>query len=477
MRGLRALVGTRNRPPREAPPESVDVAIVGGGLAGGIVADRLTAAGQSCLMIEAGRHWHSDAFPLPELTQGQLFWNQGMEFTTDGRMMVLRGKGVGGSSVVNQALLDHAPEAATARWGAKTGMSWLEDGTLRCRSEALLKSGRFQHRVIPEEANNRNAKHFLAGMAATGHRARQLRRAQAECGWDEGQNCMDCLGGCPRRSKQSALVTTIPRAEARGLRILAETEVDALSELRDGVTLMLRRAGRRHHLRAAHVVLTAGAIGTTAILLRSGLGGRAVGDGFFVHPQFNTFARFADPVDGHLGAFQSVASDEPAFAEQGFKLECIALPRAVMALTLPWSGTQSAQLDDYRHWAGAEASIRDTDPGRIRAGKHRVTLVKHLSDGDKAKRAAARHALNEVFRAAGAERIVHGWASLSVHPMGGASLGGVVDPEFRPHGTRRIRVADVSLFPDALGANPSLTVMALADLAADAVLADRSVHV
>lgn len=467
-------------------PETADVVIIGSGLSGGLIAERLVAAGHDCLMLEAGRRWQSVDFPLPELTQGQLFWKQGMEFTSDGRMIVLRGKCVGGSSVVNQALLDTPPAEAMDRWAGKTRIPWFHGGGMIKTTQDILTSGRFRHTQIPLQANNGNANHFLKGMADQGWETRQLHRAQADCGWDKGGNCMDCLGGCSRKSKQSALETTIPRAEAQGLRVIAQTEVKALRENSDGVTLELIHRGTKRRLKANRVILASGAIGTPAILLRSGMKNDlpALGENFYVHPQFNSFARFKTPVDGHLGAFQSVASADPRLQAQGFKLECIVLPRAVMALTAPWAGRRTGQLGDYRYWAGAEVSIRDTEPGRIQIGRRGATnIIKTLCASDIAKRACARDVISDVFKSAGARDITHGWASLSVHPMGGCAIGmnrkqSVVSPDFRPHGSHRIHVCDASLFPDALGANPSLTVMAFADRAADAVLEmSQPVHV
>jgi choline dehydrogenase-like flavoprotein len=65
----------------------------------------------------------------------------------------------------------------------------------------------------------------------------------------------------------------------------------------------------------------------------------------------------------------------------------------------------------------------------------------------------------------------------AAHLMGGCGMGrsasdSVTDGYGRVHGIPWLRVADSSLFPDALEINPYLTVMSLADRAADAVLAD-----
>ena len=57
------------------------------------------------------------------------------------------------------------------------------------------------------------------------------------------------------------------------------------------------------------------------------------------------------------------------------------------------------------------------------------------------------------------------------HPMGGNALSGdpalgVVTPEFKVYGYDNLYVCDASVFPTAVGVNPQLTVMALADYAA-----------
>jgi choline dehydrogenase-like flavoprotein len=65
----------------------------------------------------------------------------------------------------------------------------------------------------------------------------------------------------------------------------------------------------------------------------------------------------------------------------------------------------------------------------------------------------------------------------AAHLMGGCGMGrseidSVTDSWGRVHGRPWLRVADASLFPDALEINPYLTIMALADRVAEGVLAD-----
>ena len=56
--------------------------------------------------------------------------------------------------------------------------------------------------------------------------------------------------------------------------------------------------------------------------------------------------------------------------------------------------------------------------------------------------------------------------------MGGSARDSVTDAWGRVHGIPWLRVADASLFPDALEINPYLTIMALADRVAEGVLED-----
>jgi cholesterol oxidase len=64
---------------------------------------------------------------------------------------------------------------------------------------------------------------------------------------------------------------------------------------------------------------------------------------------------------------------------------------------------------------------------------------------------------------------------LTVHPLGGCSLShspgtGVVSPEGEVHGYPGLFVADGSVIPSAIGFHPALTISAIAELIAEAVV-------
>ncbi|KAJ4292635.1 hypothetical protein N0V90_009298 [Kalmusia sp. IMI 367209] len=66
---------------------------------------------------------------------------------------------------------------------------------------------------------------------------------------------------------------------------------------------------------------------------------------------------------------------------------------------------------------------------------------------------------------------IRGFVETIAHPMGTCALGGVLDSEFRVRGVSggSLRVCDASVFPEPLGAMPSCTIYALAELCADVV--------
>jgi choline dehydrogenase-like flavoprotein len=64
---------------------------------------------------------------------------------------------------------------------------------------------------------------------------------------------------------------------------------------------------------------------------------------------------------------------------------------------------------------------------------------------------------------------VRAFAVTIAHPMGTCALGSVLNDEFRLKGASGLRVCDASVFPEPVGAMPSCTVYALAEMCAELV--------
>lgn len=456
-----------------------DFAIIGAGISGSFIARDLVAAGADVVLLEAGRSYAREEYPRVEVDgTSQLYWAGGLELTRDARLALLRPKVVGGGSVVNQALVDRFDDEAWDSWGSVSGVDFFSTAAMEQWYEAAEAEITIQY--IPEERRNRNALIFQEGMESLGLGFAPLRRAQADCRHDEGHDCIDCLNGCRIGSKQSMPETTLKRALAGGLELVDHFEAERITP-GDPARISGRTAdGRTREYRAANLVLAGGAIGNSRLLLASGLGGAlpALGGGFNCHPQYNNFAVMPEPVNAHKGAFQAFKSEEPSFRVAGYKLENVYAPPGAIAMLISGHGRRHMELmSRLDHFACIEVCTRDAAPGRISLDrKGRLVIDKPLPAEDRARAARGVAVVNDIFRAAGAEEIINCPIPFGLHLMGGLAMGrdpagSVVGPDFRVHGQTNIWAADSSVFPNAPGINPSLTIMALSKKAASVMIA------
>jgi len=259
------------------------------------------------------------------------------------------------------------------------------------------------------------------------------------------------------------------------------------------------RDGRALTVKARSVVVSCGAIGSSVLLMKSGIT-RNVGERFSFNAGTPMLAHFPKA----LQSFDGVQM--PAYVDAGeFMLESLFYPPLAFALTLPgWFDVHFNRMKAYDHFACAGVLIGTEANGRVK----RTSLLRRLfgpvvyrmTDGDltKLKRGMAR--LAQVFFEAGADAVYPATfadAELSAdrfrarpeailpllderirepedltlssaHPQGGNPMSddpsiGVVDSRFRVHGYDNLFVCDASVFPTTIRINPQLTIMAMAD--------------
>jgi choline dehydrogenase-like flavoprotein len=104
-----------------------------------------------------------------------------------------------------------------------------------------------------------------------------------------------------------------------------------------------------------------------------------------------------------------------------------------------------------------------------------VSIDKRLNEEDRRRHQRGVEAIDRIFKATGAGEVIHSPIGIGLHLMGGCGLGvdpegSVTGPDFRLHGCRNMYAADSSVFPNAPGINPSLTIMALSLKAAAGIL-------
>ena len=193
---------------------------------------------------------------------------------------------------------------------------------------------RLQRRAVGEAAQRQQRRAAQQARPELGIADRRRPRNVKGC-WNLGY----CGLGCPTNAKQSMLVTTIPAALAKGATLLSRTRAGTLetggANRVTALTCQAHAAGRRParsardpHSRAPFRDRLGGAIGSPALLLRSGLPdpyGR-VGKRTFLHPTLISAAMMPYEVRGYAGAPQSVYSDhfltvDPIDGPVGYKLE------------------------------------------------------------------------------------------------------------------------------------------------------------
>ena len=458
-----------------------DAVIVGAGVSGSFIAARLAEAGLRCVMLEAGRDFSTATYPRTEVDANSLlYWGGGVELTSDARIGLLRPKVVGGGSVVNQALLDRFDDDALDSWRERSGVDFFSRAGLDPWYERVEQQ--ISITTVPEEHANGNAEVFRRGFELNGYRCKPLLRGQRDCRFADGNCCIECLMGCRIESKQSMPVTMLRRARAAGLEVVAEFQARGIEHAADGVAVHgVARDGSATTYRGRRLILAAGAIGNSCLLLASKLDAQlpALGRNFNTHPQYMTIGVYDRPINAHRGPLQSYKSDDPTFRRGGFKLENVFGPPVAVAMLLPGFGaTHLQRMKQITHFACIEVAVRDTEPGRVSLGKRGTPVVdKPLNDEDRRRRDRGLAAIRNIFLSTGAREIVDGNVAIGLHLMGGCNMGtdatrSVTGPDFRLHRFANCYAADSSIFPNAPGINPSFTIMAIASKAADQILGD-----
>src|SRR5439155_5746393 len=176
---------------------------------------------------------------------------------------------------------------------------------------------------------------------------------------DDPEFCGFCALGCQRGCKRSAMKTWLQDASDAGARavvgclanrILVEdgraAGVEATVTHADGSTTALT-------VTAPTVVVACGSIESPALLLRSGIGGPAVGKNLRLHPAFVVAGVYDEPIEGWNGQIQSLLSDHFFDLEDGygFLIEACGMYPAFVSPAFPWeSGESHKQIMQTFRW-------------------------------------------------------------------------------------------------------------------------------
>ncbi len=476
----------------------VDFVVVGSGAGGAAAAVILARAGHTVAVVEAGP-WRAPE-DYPSTTYGamrDLFADWGSLVTRSRALWpVVQASCVGGTTVINSAIVVRTPGDCFERWEREYGIDGDDLGRRVWEHQDRLER-ELHAEVVPPDA--RGLLNTLAMDAAEklGWSSHYMVRYARDC---EGAG--QCLQGCKKGRKQSTNLGYIPEVITRGGYVLSCAPVDRVvfdgsraagvtGKLRDPGT---RRSGARFTVRARRAVLMAASATQTPVLLaRSGVKSRALGTLFRAHPGTGIFGVYKDPVDQNVGATQGWAST--AFrVDPGLKLETLAIPPEMVAGRLPGGGRELVRrFREYRNIAMWVAAVRAESSGTIKPGWFGEPVVRYQLDEPDMRR--FRKGLAMVARmhfAAGAVEIIPGiyglpyklgpdevdkieegpldprcYIAILSHLFGGCAMSadprqGVVDGNGKVHGHEGLYVVDASAIPTTIGVNPQHTIMALA---------------
>lgn len=472
-----------------------DVLIVGAGSAGCVLADRLSARGLRVVLVEAGSDLR--AGNIPESISGESFF---AALAEPGRVWpnltatrtaeqspdtYLRGRGVGGSSVVN---------AMIGLWGEVDDYdSWERDHG--CSGWGWASVEKYFRRI---EVPLRRADHVDVTRVGGA-----LIETCLTNGWAQHRGPFPLaaipadvgpalLTRDPSGRRVSVVDAYLERARRRGgVDVVCDTIVDRVIIEGGRARGVVSADGREFGARS--VVVCAGAIHSPAILMRSGVRRSGVGENLRDHASVPFTMRLAHHLDAAslpIGAVARFSSGRLPADLQLLPIDHHGAPRDADGVQY---GSLNLALMSVRSTGRVTVSSSDplvdptvsfemlSDDGDVEALVAGVSTVRRL--------VASRHfasVAEEIFVDDEGTTLdalpddpasVTSWARRHmgdyVHASGTCAMGprdadaSVVDPECAVIGVDGLRVCDASIFPDLPRANTHFPVMMAAEHLAD----------
>lgn len=494
-----------------------DACVVGSGAGGAVVAARLAEQGLAVVVLEQGGQYNASDFHQLELWSYKNLWYRGgATLTDDGSVNLLAGATLGGGTEINWMNCIRTPDLIRRDWVERFGLEGVDsaeyDRYLDRVEERLLVNG--------ETAlfNDQNLR-MREGCQRLGYRTERTR-----INWDP-ETFQSLLAGYTGLGDQTGAKRTARRtflldAYRDGARFLVHTRAERVLH-RGGratgveATCAPPGGGRtRIVVHAPHVVVAGGALESPALLLRSGIGGPAVGRHLHVQPGGAVYGVYRERQRDWWGSPMTANCEEFVDLEDGygFYMEIPAFAPGFYASVIPWSsGRRHKELMlKVPYLSTFIWFLRDRGSGRVTLDDQGRTRIVYPLD-DPLDRRHFRRAVAEAIRihaAAGAREILFARSdgTLSWHAGGRRSLeafvaeterqplGGGAQPVISAHQLSTCRlgrdpeetvantdgelrdvsgvwIGDASACPTSLGANPMITIMALAERTATRILA------
>ncbi|MGB3355041.1 MAG: GMC family oxidoreductase [Mycobacterium sp.] len=485
---------------------TADVCVVGSGAGGGLVAGLLAQAGLDVVVLETGGNFNEADFAGLELPAfQQLFWRGGPTPTADFNVTMLAGGTLGGGPTVNWSNCLRTPAAVREQWTREFGLEGVDGPDFDRHTDAV-----WARLGVNADCSHLNGPHerMRDGATALGWSFTTLHRNA-----DPAAYSPDTAGyiGLGDRSgaKLDVRRTYLRDAVDAGARVIVRCHAERV-RVENGraagvqATFVDPRTGTPTpvEVRAPRVVVACGSLESPALLLRSGIGGPAVGRYLHLHPVVATLSLHAEPQRPWWGAPMTAMVDEFADIEDGygFLVQNAQWATSIVAGGMARESGEElketmARLEKAAWWVGIS---RDRGHGSVTIDAAGNAVVHYVLSDELDVRVAHRsiEAQIRLHAAGGAQEIVPfaattarwrkgddldkfivemqaiplgagGHKLFSAHQMSSCRMGAdpqtsVADTWGELHDTPGVYIGDASALPTATGVNPMISTMAMA---------------
>ncbi len=494
----------------------VDVVVVGSGAGGGTIAGVLATQGKKVAVLEAGGATSERDYRQLEIEASQtMMYRKGLSVSADGNIGLLAGATLGGGTTINWHNCLKPSAEVRREWATEHGLTDVDSPEFDRHLEAVLARMKAN-----DSCSDYNGPHqrMAEGAAKLGWSVHTAVRNVDPDTYDPVAAGYTQFGD-PTGSKMSTLNTYLRDAYDAGAVIMSHTRADQVCTEQGracGVAATYTDPAtgetRSVMVRAKDVVVACGALETPALLLRSGIGGPAVGKNLYLHPSAGIFGVYPEQQDAWWGPPQAAVMDEFRDLGDGYGIlvEGSQWYSGVFAFQLARRDGKQAKeaMSKLGRMCDFLFIIRDHTGGEVTIDESGEAVHTYALT-DERDIAAYRQGLRVMARlheAAGAEELwfgatprvwqrgedVEAWCDEldqvpigagglfmgSAHQMGSARMGtdpatSVARPTGELHDVQGVWIGDTSAFPTPSGANPMLTCMALAHRTAEQISGAR----
>ncbi|MDG0816196.1 GMC oxidoreductase [Bdellovibrio svalbardensis] len=551
-----------------------DYVVIGSGFGGSVMSCRLTEKGYNVCLLERGRQWKMHEFPRrPQEVQENMFWDPEdkkfglMEFrdSPESDVMTLTASGLGGGSLIYANVLYRMPAEFFTGWPTAISRKTLDpyydkvlsmmeakpypfatDSYYRDTPKTAAMKKAAEEMPVNPEATVRPEFHLpplairFEGDYPGQQTANTHGATQSKC-----TKCGECDIGCNIHAKNTLDLNYIHRAKSLKspsghLEVKTQAEVIKIENIENHYKITLRVPqfpDQEVVLTAKKVILSAGSVGSTSLLLKmkkkghlpklnNWLGKKWCGNGDLLGMIIDTKEKL-DPSKGPVitSAIQYSFQNYPDGFPHGMYLEDAGFP-----IGLAWYlsgkvpqiegimgaiklvvrnlknyffkvlgirtqeeinvGDEFAAALDKAEFARKALILlgmgRDRSDGVVSLREDDQAIIKWNKTGSNLHFDRVQEEMKKIAENVGGifidNPLTHLNKIIAVHPLGGCPMGetaetGLVNERGEVYGYEGLYVVDGSILPTSTGPNPSLTIAAVAEYIADQIPLKNEVRV